>query len=250
MRGYATSQSEDLLILSFLTLTCKNLLRSFCSPDRTWIEVRDLSLNFFLVAPALHLPFSPTVHPALEGVFNLLLSWAAMFSGFLSEGRPGEDKGAPRGFTPFARVLVGMQFLTSAFFLPYLALRDSEKDEDGVLHREDVTGPYRLIGESKAVPAALGAVGVSSVAWGLFARADEFGGLAERWSSFVALLEVDRVGSSFLVDLAVFAIFQGWLVDDDVKRRGGAGPGVEAARYVPFFGLAFYLLTRPPLPSK
>jgi ketosteroid isomerase-like protein len=34
---------------------------------RTWEEVRDLSLNFFLVAPLLHLPFSPTVHPMLEG---------------------------------------------------------------------------------------------------------------------------------------------------------------------------------------
>lgn len=30
---------------------------------RTWEEVRDLSLNFFLVAPLLNLPFSPVVHP-------------------------------------------------------------------------------------------------------------------------------------------------------------------------------------------
>lgn len=46
---------------------------------RTWEEVRELSLNFFLVAPILNLPFSPTVHPMLEGVFNLLLSWAGTF---------------------------------------------------------------------------------------------------------------------------------------------------------------------------
>jgi hypothetical protein len=52
---------------------------------RTWEEVRNMSLNFFLVALLLELPLSPTIHPMLEGVFNLLLVWAAMFPGFLSD---------------------------------------------------------------------------------------------------------------------------------------------------------------------
>ena len=75
--------------------------------QRTWEEVRDLSLNFFLVAPLLKLPFSPVVHPMLEGVFNLLLSWAAMFAGFLSDER--RDK---PNLLPFGPILVGMQFFS------------------------------------------------------------------------------------------------------------------------------------------
>ena len=75
---------------------------------RTWEEVRDLSLNFFLVSPMLGLDFAPVVHPMLEGVFNLLLAWAAMFAGFLSDER--KDK---PNLLPFGPMLIGMQFLTS-----------------------------------------------------------------------------------------------------------------------------------------
>ncbi|GMH58228.1 hypothetical protein TrST_g4539 [Triparma strigata] len=220
---------------------------------RTWNEVINLSLNFFLVAPVLGLPFSPVVHPGLEGIFNLLLSWAAMFSGFITEGIyescEGDGEGDEIGFTAFAKVLVGMQFLTSAFFLPYLALR--EEYRGGVLEEEDVPRVYKLIGENKIVPAMLTSVGSFSIYWFLFGR-PEFGGFQERLESLGALLSIDRVGSSFLVDLVVFGVFQGWLVDDDVSRRNGDKNdfGVAAAKFVPFFGLAFYFLTRPPLPTK
>jgi SnoaL-like domain len=70
--------------------------------ERTWREVLDLSLNFFLVGPVLHLPFSPVVHPVLEAVFNLLLSWAALFAGFLSDDR--RDK---PNLIPFLPTVVG-----------------------------------------------------------------------------------------------------------------------------------------------
>ncbi|GMH61163.1 hypothetical protein TrRE_jg12706 [Triparma retinervis] len=139
---------------------------------RTWDEVLGLSLNFFLVAPMLSLPFSPSLHPGLEGIFNLLLSWAAMFSGFAATERgPGEEG----RLGSYGKALVGMQ-----------------------------------------------------------------------------------VGCSFLVDLVVFGIFQGWMVDDDMRRRGVGGEGgrepteverlgVGLAKFVPFIGLSSYLLLRPPL---
>jgi len=45
----------------------------------------------------------------------------------------------------------------------------------------------------------------------------------------------------------------GWLVDDDLHRRGVApttAPALRAlGRYVPFFGLVGYLLLRPRLPA-
>ena len=88
---------------------------------------------------------------------------------------------------------------------------------------------------------------------GYFLReASDFGGFHERLTSFLELLSIDRVGSSFLVDLAIFAAFQGWFVDDDVKRRGmdPKAPLAVAAKFIPFFGMAAYLTFRDPLPSK
>ena len=29
-----------------------------------------LSINFWLISPLLHLPFAPVVHPGLEAIFN------------------------------------------------------------------------------------------------------------------------------------------------------------------------------------
>lgn len=214
--------------------------------QRTWEEVRDLSLNFFLVAPSLNLPFSPVVHPMLEGVFNLLLAWAAMFAGFLSDER--KDK---PNLLPFGPMLVGMQFLTSGFLLPYLFTRTVETKSN--VHREDIDGNIQtLVAEWRPLGGFLGFVGTSSILWGLFAR-PEYGGFSERYASFGDLLSIDRVGSSFIVDLVIFAAFQSWFVDDDLKRRGvqdgELSPLRSVAKYIPFFGLAAYFTFRPSLPS-
>lgn len=225
--------------------------------QRTWEEVRDLSLNFFLVAPMLKLSFSPVVHPMLEGVFNFLLSWAAMFAGFLSD----ERKEKPNLLT-FGFMLIGMQFLTSGFLLPYLFTRTSESE--AVVYQEDIDGVLQgKVAEWRPLGSFLGGVGAFSIAWGLFARNDDFGGFDERYASFIDLLSIDRVGSSFIVDIVIFAMFQSWFVDDDMMRRGVAvvervqSRGVRdmeilrnVAKYVPFFGLAAYLSFRPSLPSR
>ena len=216
--------------------------------QRTWEEVRDLSLNFFLVSPLLHLPFAPTVHPMLEGVFNLLLSWAGLFAGFLSDERRNKPN-----ILPFGPIVVGMQFLTSAFLLPYLALRSSEK-LDRKVFKDDITGSIQAtVGEWKPLGVFLGSIGSLSILWAFFGR-PEFGDFNERYASFVDLLSIDRVGSSFLVDLAIFALFQGWFIDDDMKRRGVPDNEMmltrNTAKFIPFFGLAFYLTARPQLPSR
>ena len=219
--------------------------------QRTWEEVRDLSINFFFVSPILNLPFAPTVHPMLEGVFNLLLAWAAMFAGFLSDERNTK----PNVFN-FGPAVIGMQFLTSAFLLPYLFLRTSEKNEDeiGIVYKEDIYGTIQpLVAEWKSLGLFLGSIGTVSIFWALMAR-PEFGGLSERYSTFVDLLSIDRVGSSFLVDLVIFALFQGWFVDDDLLRRGVKKQEMtilrNTAKFIPFFGLAAYLTLRPELPTN
>ena len=153
---------------------------------RTWEEVRDLSLNFFLVSPILHLPFAPVVHPGLEGIFNLLLSWAAMFAGFLSDER--EEK---PNILPIFPIVVGMQFLTSAFYLPYLASRTSEDPEtleNNVVYKEDLGEIEQIVGESRVLGPLLGFVGTGSIFWGLFARQEDFGDIQQRFASLIDLL--------------------------------------------------------------
>jgi ketosteroid isomerase-like protein len=214
--------------------------------QRTWEEVRDLSLNFFLVSPILNLPFSPVVHPMLEGIFNLLLSWAALFAGFLSDDRTKKPN-----LLPMLPMVAGMQFLTSAFLLPYLATRTSEMGDE-VVYLEDLSEVAKVSERRFLLAPFLTAVGSGSILWGIIARADQFGGWNERLVSLGELLSIDRVGSSFLVDLAVFAVFQGWLVEDDARRRGMdlSSPLVTGAKFLPFFGMAAYLTFRKSLASK
>jgi hypothetical protein len=207
----------------------------------------------------LKLSFSPIVHPVLEGVFNFLLSWAAMFAGFLSD----ERKEKPN-LLPFGAMLLGMQFLTSGFLLPYLFTRTPEitarssASVKPVVYQEDIDGSLqRQIAEWRPLGIVLGGVGASSILWALFAR-DDFGRFDERYSSFLDLLSIDRVGSSFIVDLVIFALFQSWFVDDDLERRGVERAQVKVeneilrnvAKYIPFFGLAVYLSLRPSLPIR
>ena len=214
---------------------------------RTWEEVRDLSLNFFLVAPILNLPFSPSVHPMLEGVFNVLLSWAAMFAGFLSDDRRNKPN-----ILPFLPIVIGMQFLTSAFLLPYVATRTPEcymtHDETSDVVWNDLD-KVSTITENRSLGPTLAFVGFYSIVWAIFGRGDEFGGFTERYQSFIDLLSIDRVGSSFIVDLIIFALFQGWFIDDDMQRRGVDKSEMQELKWlgkiVPFFGMALYLALRP-----
>jgi hypothetical protein len=145
-----------------------------------------------------------------------------------------------------------MQFLTSGFLLPYLVTRTPESymtrnDTSAAVWNDlDVvsqTTENRLFGPILAI------VGSYSIVWAFLGRQNDYGNLAERWQSFIDLLCIDRVGSSFIVDLIIFALFQGWFVDDDLLRRGVPGNKMKelrlSAKIVPFFGMAAYLAFRP-----
>ena len=68
-----------------------------------------------------------------------------------------------------------------------------------------------------------------------------------------SLLSQERLAYALLGDCAFFALFQGWLLEDDLARREDVAAPDERARlllvgrFVPFVGLAWYLLARPPL---
>jgi hypothetical protein len=141
-----------------------------------------------------------------------------------------------------------MQFLTSAFLLPYLSFRSSETNEK--VTYSEISKPAQIVGESRILGPSLAIVGTYAIFWGIFGRYERFGELSERWTTFLDLLSIDRVGSSFLVDLVIFGLFQNWMIDDDLKRRGIKGTELHSLRWIgkciPFFGLAFYFAVRPP----
>ncbi|KAG8468862.1 hypothetical protein KFE25_007380 [Diacronema lutheri] len=204
----------------------------------TWREAFQLSTNFWLILPLAGA--GPTLHPGLEAIFNFDLIWAALFAGLLVDGRS-----QPRPFGPF---LLAMQFLTAPVYLSYLALREPAPQRVGARALSAV----ERAAESRALPVVLGALGVGALAWGALGR-PEFGDLARRTESLRELLSADRLGSSFLVDMAVFAVYQGALIPDDLARRGAGASTAETRRLaaigstVPFFGLAWYLASRPAL---
>lgn len=223
----------------------------------TWQEVKDLSLNFWLIMPIAAPDASPVLHPGLEGLFNFLLSWAALFSGFIVDGKreaigdyqqgeaaPDGGKGPKNAFVPY---VLGMQLLTNAIYLPYLVLRKPwfpSSDNDGAA--VTLNGAERF-GESRVAPLAFMGVGLLSLGWAVLGR-PEFGDLATRWASFVDIVGTDRLTFSFVVDCLFFGAFQGWLMNDDLKRRPQAGgPNLVLAKAVPFFGLVYYLMARPRL---
>ncbi|MDY6803479.1 MAG: hypothetical protein SXA11_06685 [Cyanobacteriota bacterium] len=197
-------------------------------------EVFDLSLNFWFVTPALFPATAPVLHPALEGIFNIVVAWGLLFWGFLIDRR-----GQRLPMVPF---LVGTAFLTNVFYLPWLALRESQTE----VSVERLSAMERM-GEGRSLPLFLTGVVLASLGWGMFAR-PEFGDLAARWEGLLEIVGSDRLAHSFAVDMLVFWWFQSWLVGDDMKRRGWEdGFSLWVARLVPFFGLAIYFSRRPAL---
>jgi hypothetical protein len=140
----------------------------FGSP--TWSLVRDL--------PTVSSP-AAVVHPVLEGVFNIVLCWAGLFVGFISDGlaKQGRESDSP----PFLPYAVAMHFFTNAALLPHLISRASSADR---IYKEDLTFPER-VGETRLAPAVLVGVCWASVLWGLHAR-PESANLAEGYTTFSA----------------------------------------------------------------
>jgi len=198
----------------------------------TWQTAIALSLNFWFVTPVLLPHLAPVLHPALEGLFNLVVAWGLLFWGFALDGRHQRVS-----IVPF---LVGTAFLTNVFYLPWLALRQPQTEPPTLpLTR------FEKLAESRGWALTLAIVGGASLVWAAVAR-PEFGDVPTRWAAMVELVQRDRLAYSFVVDCLVFWCFQAWLVGDDMARRCWHHPTmVWVTRLVPFVGLVIYLLMRP-----
>ncbi|QSJ16112.1 hypothetical protein JYQ62_30815 [Nostoc sp. UHCC 0702] len=147
--------------------------------SETLQEIWSLSLNFWLVLPIVSPNDAPVINPALEGLFNIVVTWAILFWGFVIDGRNQRF--------PMVPFLIGTALLTNVFFLPWLALRqpNPQPPVDSLTFLEKIA-------ESRILPVFLGMVFVVSLVWGAFAR-PEYGDLTTRSSALLKLLSSDRL---------------------------------------------------------
>ena len=93
-----------------------------------------------------------------------------------------------------------------------------------------------------------------SAGWLLLAGGDAFGDLGDRLRFMAELAGQDRLQFAFVVDCALYTLFQNALVGDERAALLRAGVREEALPpaalcATPFFGLAAWLLARPPMPE-
>ncbi len=195
-------------------------------------EVINLSLNFWFISPLFSPDSAPVLNPILEGIFNLVVTWALLFWCFYLDNR-GQKY-------PMSFFLIGTAFLTNVFYLPWLAIRESVTKFDN-----QTLSLGEKIAESRWLPSLLLIIAIASCGWAIWARG-EFGDLSSRWLDFQEILSHDRLAYSFIIDLLFFFIFQSWLVADDMARREWHNPTMLwITRLIPFVGLIIYFWFRP-----
>jgi hypothetical protein len=170
-----------------------------------------------------------------EAVFNFVNAWSLMFWPVMLADPQGHKV---KNRLP---IWVGTQFLTNVFFPLYLAQRLAPEPAAGSPEQQRQEAarkaePARLPSYSPVFGAVAGAVGLVSIWWALFCR-PEAGDLAARWEYLVTLLSTSRVDWAFAVDATLYGVWQAWLL--------GAAGAAPAYRFVPFFGLAAWLLAGP-----
>lgn len=137
-------------------------------------------------------------------------------------------------------------FLTNTFLIPYMAIRLNDlDDDDGERSRPKPSRLGSLMTDgARAVGAVGGIVCLVSILWALLGRPGaEFGDVVDRWRFLEGYLRSERLAYAFVWDIFLYAIFQPWLIGDNLGnvKRGCEGL-VGALRFVPAFGLVAYLL--------
>ena len=208
----------------------------------TLAEVVAESTDFFFVLPLLNgagidlLGAAPAVHPVTLGVFNFAEAFIFMLLPCLLMDGRGRN-------LPTTKTWSAAMFLTNALMLPYFAARaaapapsarvlEEAAEQEGLV--ESTTGTKGAL--SRAFGASGLAVGALSVWWALFADPATGGDLEQRLAYLAGLMSSDRVSLAFVVDIALFSVWQAFLInelDEDAPA---------ACKFVPFWGLGAWLL--------
>ena len=206
-------------------------------------EVIAESTDFFFVLPVLNkfgvelLGPAPAVHPVTLGVFNFAEAFIFMLLPLMLMTRKGRD-------LPTVKAWSVAMFLTNALMLPYLGARAGQP-ASAEWARAKADGTAEGIaevarGEKGALSKAFGltglGIGVLSVYWALFEDPAVGGDLAQRFSYLGTLVTEDRVSLAFVVDIALFSVWQAWFIGQ-VDEEAPA-----ACRFVPYWGLAAWLM--------
>lgn len=176
-----------------------------------------LSLNFFFILPlanavGIHVMEAPVLHPMSEGLFNFVIGWTLMFAPLLyTDSKRDRYKGS-------LDVLWGFQmFLTNTFLIPYMAIRLNQADEENNPRKPSQLGTVMIKG-AHIVGLIGGSVCVISILWALFGRMDgDFGGLTDRWNFLLSYLGSERLAYAFVWDIALYSIFQPWLIGENLE---------------------------------
>ncbi|XP_057856222.1 uncharacterized protein LOC131065655 isoform X1 [Cryptomeria japonica] len=209
----------------------------------------DLSLNFFFVDPlanlaGIHLLEAPVVHPTVEALFNFVIGWTLMFAPLLFTDRKRDRYGGS-----LEALWVVQMFLTNTLLLPYMAIRLSERSSNSLSNSEKTKSGFQsvMISGARIIGIVGGLVGVISILWALFGRAnDGFGSLADRWDFFLNYLGTDRPGYAFIWDICLYSIFQPWLIGDNLENLDESkAETVRYLRFIPYLGLVAYLWALP-----
>ncbi|KAL6744874.1 hypothetical protein V8C86DRAFT_3126050 [Haematococcus lacustris] len=227
-------------------------LPAWQTPPEVLQEVMNESLNFFYVnilLDQLGITLVPSVpsHPVSEGLFNAVAAWGLLFLPLMLTEQRCRKVGNTWAWWS------GIMFLTNVFFIPFLALRAAPStgptpslppppaSTGGLAGREGGEGLGQGAGGegegegvypawSKGVGGLALGVGLLSVWWALWGRPE--------LDYFHATFTTNRVFYAFVVDAALYSVWQAWLLS--------AVPSASAAhKYIPFFGLVAHLLQRP-----
>ncbi len=194
-------------------------------------EVVNESLNFFFILPFLN-TFglggieSPTVPPVLEAIFNFAEAWIFMFLPLLLADVRGRN---------LPRILLWScaMFLTNVFLIPYMIIRLKMSPTKGIFHQPPVW-LSRSFGWISLI------VGITAIIWGFIGH-PQWGDLGTRLDYLIDQLTSNRVTIAFTVDLYLFWLFQFILLSDVIPKN----KPLKWLRFIPFFGLAFWLITSP-----
>ncbi|CAI5518940.1 unnamed protein product [Closterium sp. Naga37s-1] len=233
-------------------------------------EVRDLSLNFFYILPALnaagiHVLEAPQLHPVAEALFNVVNAWSLLFGPLLLA-----DPRRTRVGANLPALWLGQMFLTNVFLIPIMALRLRPPPPP---HSATPLRPAAIATflSSAPLPIALvsSTVALASLFWAALARPDFAPpDLTVRAAFLADYLGSNRLAYAFAWDVLLYSLFQPWLIADCLSalrrsRPAEAARGDEGGttsrdydallallqwvRFVPLFGLAAFLCALPRL---
>lgn len=227
--------------------------------DIKWETIQlllDLSQNFFFILPGLnalgiHFMEAPILHPTSECLFNFVNAWGLLFGPLLASDKRQKNFGGSIGL-----IWTSQMFLTNVFLIPYMALRlqplkkKTEKfDENSTSFLTSLNNSFcRGLSNNSIKFGIIGiTVGIISIFWAFFGRPENgFGDISDRWQFFLNYVSEDRAAYAFFIDLVFYSVFQAWIIGDNLKYKDTVEDSrkkfLETVRFVPFFGLALYLI--------